>query len=474
MCADECDDVSCGFLAPLRSLPLPFHGTLVAATNLSLTAKTACHPVEFAAAVPPQVWLIGFAPDWSISHLSANCDDLLGHAPATLLGRPAHGIIAGEALHEIRSRAQLLGPAGGVTGERLHGLALAGDDRRVDASLHAVSRGWLLMCEPAGPQRDHGGIVLRMAAALRSAGSLAELCAAAARDVRGLTGFERVQILRLGARGRGSVIAESVSGSASGLAPLMFGRSAEAALPGSATPRMIPDCETSGIPVLAVAGSDAPAVASSGLGVATPEEKAALAAFGARALVSLPLGRGDEPWGAIACSHGEPRSVPFAARPALEVFAAMLGLLIELADSVPLDEAPPAGDVKPDGATLSGRVLVVEDNMLIAMEAEEIVQELGASECDVAGSVAAALRLLEAKTYDFALLDIDLGHETSQAIAEVLVQRGIRFVYASGYGGPDARGAGFPPAEVVTKPYGIDELRAAIRGAGPDPSAGFL
>jgi len=464
-----CDDVACFRLAPpLRPFSPLFRGAIVAAAPLSLTEPPASHPAVFTAAVPPQVWLVGFAPDWSISHLSANCAELLGHAPADLIGRPAHGAIAAEALHEIRSRAQLLGPVGGVSDERLQGLALAADDKRVDASLRALSRGWLLVCEPAGPQRDHGGTVLRMAAGLRMAGSLAELCAAAARDVRALTGFERVHVLRLGARGMGSVIAESVSGGAAGTAPLMFGPMPDAALPAGAQPRMIADCDAAGVPILGTPGSLAPDLAACGLGVATPEEKEALAVFGARALVSLPLRRAGETWGAIACSHGEPRTVPFAARRALEVFAAMLGLLIDLADAPAADEAPATGDGKADGATLAGRVLVVEDNMLIAMEAEEIVQQLGAEACDVAGSVAAALRLLDAHAYDFALLDIELGHETSQAVAKSLVERGVRFIYASGYGGPEALGIGFPPAAVVTKPYGIDDLRATIRDAGQD------
>jgi CheY-like chemotaxis protein len=207
-------------------------------------------------------------------------------------------------------------------------------------------------------------------------------------------------------------------------------------------------------------------LAACGLRAPDPAEVAMLVATGAQAMVSIPLRRNGELWGAVACCHGEARRLPFAVRPALEVLGCTLGLLIELARGSGGTGQAVAADGEGGTARLSGRVLVVEDNMLIAMEAEEIVQELGAGECDVAGSVAMALRLLDAHAYDFALLDIELGHETSEAVAHALAARQVRFVYASGYGGPDALSPGFPRAPVVTKPYGTQELAETIRRMG--------
>lgn len=440
--------------------------------RLSVQHDRARLPEQSAAAIQPCAWLLGFAQDWSISHVSANCGEWLECDPAGLPGRPAHAAINGDALHEIRSRAQVLaGSHDDFPAERMQGLDLAGKGRLVDATLQPVARGWLLTCEPASPgQRDRIGTALRMAAGLRRAGSLAELCNAAARDIRALTGFDRVQILRFGPGGQSLLLGESASRAAGEAAPMMFaGASASddgAILFGGGRERIIADHEAAPFAILSLGGRE-PDRDAGPLAAAGMAEGAALAAMGARAMVSLPLIRDGAVWGAIACSHLEPRLVSFAVRPALELLALTLGLRLELLEPTGAAESVDAGGMEPMPAPpLAGRGLVVEDNMLIAMEAEEVVLELGAEACDVAASVAAALRLIDANTYDFALLDIELGRETSQPVASALAARGVPFVYASGYGGPDALAPGFPPAPVVTKPYGAPELAEAFRRLG--------
>jgi CheY-like chemotaxis protein len=80
------------------------------------------------------------------------------------------------------------------------------------------------------------------------------------------------------------------------------------------------------------------------------------------------------------------------------------------------------------------RVLVVEDEPLIAMETEQMLARLG---CDVVGpasTLAVALRLLDQEHFDFAILDVNLGRgERSTPVAEALQERGIPFVLSSGY-----------------------------------------
>ena len=80
------------------------------------------------------------------------------------------------------------------------------------------------------------------------------------------------------------------------------------------------------------------------------------------------------------------------------------------------------------------RVLVVEDETLIAILIEEALQELG---CVVVGPVArldAALRLASSEALDAAVLDVTIRGGHIQPVAEQLLARGIPFVLASGYG----------------------------------------
>ena len=116
-----------------------------------------------------------------------------------------------------------------------------------------------------------------------------------------------------------------------------------------------------------------------------------------------------------------------------------------------------------DGPTLSGRVLLVEDNLLIAMDAEDQLRRMGAKEVDVASSVQAALRLLEHAPPQIALLDVNLGRESSFPVADALVARGIPFVFATGYGEANAFPDRFRNTEVVGKPYTVTEMRQALQ-----------
>ena len=107
-------------------------------------------------------------------------------------------------------------------------------------------------------------------------------------------------------------------------------------------------------------------------------------------------------------------------------------------------------------------VLVLEDNLVIAMDIEGMLADLGVSECLVANSVDAALRIIEGKSLAFALLDIELGGETSEAVATVLRDRGTPFIFATGYGAASPVAASFPGVPLLSKPFLPTELKAAL------------
>ncbi|ESY95271.1 response regulator [Mesorhizobium australicum] len=107
------------------------------------------------------------------------------------------------------------------------------------------------------------------------------------------------------------------------------------------------------------------------------------------------------------------------------------------------------------------RVLVVEDEWLIA---EDVASDLRAAGYPVVGpvsSVAAALRLVEADKVDMALLDVQLNAETSLPIAEILLARGTPFAFVTGYGRGDLP-ARFRNCKFVAKPASEAAILTAV------------
>jgi light-regulated signal transduction histidine kinase (bacteriophytochrome)/CheY-like chemotaxis protein len=117
---------------------------------------------------------------------------------------------------------------------------------------------------------------------------------------------------------------------------------------------------------------------------------------------------------------------------------------------------------KPVAARLSGTVLIVEDNLIIAMSAEVILLELGARHVETAASVAAAMKSIERVKPSFALLDLNLGGENSIAIGKRLAELKVPFVFATGYGERAPIPAELDFAPVIQKPYTRDTIERAL------------
>ena len=87
------------------------------------------------------------------------------------------------------------------------------------------------------------------------------------------------------------------------------------------------------------------------------------------------------------------------------------------------------------GPHLAGtRVLLVEDEPLIAMHVEDVLVGLGCRVAGVASSSAQAMLVLDTELIDVAILDINLGNnETSYPVADALTDRRVPFILLSGY-----------------------------------------
>lgn len=110
------------------------------------------------------------------------------------------------------------------------------------------------------------------------------------------------------------------------------------------------------------------------------------------------------------------------------------------------------------------KVLVIEDEAVIAMMIEDILLELGHDIVAIAGRMDSALNMAAKSSFDLAVLDLNLNGERTDAVAAALRARGIPFVFATGYGA-----AGVPAdcdsVPVVQKPFQPRELALAINEA---------
>lgn len=111
---------------------------------------------------------------------------------------------------------------------------------------------------------------------------------------------------------------------------------------------------------------------------------------------------------------------------------------------------------------MTSRVLLVEDEPLIAMMLEDFLEMLDRQCAGTADCVAAALPLVEAGGFDCAILDVNLrGGEKSWPIANALASRNIPFVFATG-GADDMIADEYRGRPVLQKPFTMDGVEQAL------------
>jgi CheY-like chemotaxis protein len=121
-----------------------------------------------------------------------------------------------------------------------------------------------------------------------------------------------------------------------------------------------------------------------------------------------------------------------------------------------------------DGA----RVLLLEDEFLIALDAEQILKELGVLHVETAATLSEAETRAREGRFDIALLDVNINGQMSFGLADSLRARGVRVVFATGYELKDSAISEVGTEHSVTKPYTSDRLRqvlcaAMARDTGP-------
>ncbi|MEN9873122.1 MAG: hypothetical protein RL186_19 [Pseudomonadota bacterium] len=178
--------------------------------------------------------------------------------------------------------------------------------------------------------------------------------------------------------------------------------------------------------------------------------------------VQAPSRRG---FGSTMIEHSIPHELGGASRIAFRVTGVTAHFVIPSAYIVVV-----GGPIKPvptlttilGTQTLHGIVLLVEDNLIIALDAEAMLMALGASKVLIASSVKDAFAMLDKDTPTFALLDVNLGNHNSFPIATRLQGLAVPYVFATGYGS----GITYPPDQQTTpfisKPYTKETIARAL------------
>jgi two-component SAPR family response regulator len=117
------------------------------------------------------------------------------------------------------------------------------------------------------------------------------------------------------------------------------------------------------------------------------------------------------------------------------------------------------------------RILVVEDEFLVAMELEAMVQELGGGVIGPLGRLEEAVAIARQETLDAAVLDVNVGGRLVTRVADALAARAIPFVFCTGYDAASLPGrhAGAP---ILMKPCQAHELKNALLSSLGDRASG--
>jgi CheY-like chemotaxis protein len=110
------------------------------------------------------------------------------------------------------------------------------------------------------------------------------------------------------------------------------------------------------------------------------------------------------------------------------------------------------------------RILLVEDEAMIAMLVEDMLEDLGHDLVRVANRLEEAIAAARAEVIDLAILDLNLGGVMTYPVADALAERGVPFIFATGYGSGGLMEA-YSARPTRQKPFNMETLGQAIRQA---------
>jgi light-regulated signal transduction histidine kinase (bacteriophytochrome) len=175
-------------------------------------------PIHVPGSVQPFGFLLALLSDFSICMTSANVADYLGASYAEFFQRPLREVFSESAVEAIRTRVDYL--AGKDAVERIFGLQLQDGGKPFDVAIHFSGAYLVVEAEPSVIELglNSGELVRLMLGRVRKTATVQELAQESARQMKILTGFDRVMVYRFHPDGSGEVVAEVASG---GLEPFL-------------------------------------------------------------------------------------------------------------------------------------------------------------------------------------------------------------------------------------------------------------
>jgi CheY-like chemotaxis protein len=107
------------------------------------------------------------------------------------------------------------------------------------------------------------------------------------------------------------------------------------------------------------------------------------------------------------------------------------------------------------------KILIIEDESIVAMMVEDLIVDMGHEVVGTAGRLDQAQKLASDVACDFAILDVNLNGQHTYPVAEALKARGVPFVFATGYGIAGLKEE-WRSNPVLQKPFQPEDLEAAI------------
>ena len=127
--------------------------------------------------------------------------------------------------------------------------------------------------------------------------------------------------------------------------------------------------------------------------------------------------------------------------------------------------SPQPNNASVDSSSLNianAAILLVEDQLVIALDAEEMLGAIGAKSVISVASAEEALLTIAQRPPTLAILDVNLGNGSSLPVADELERLGIPFMFATGYGDTAMIPERMRDLPIVRKPYSIESLRGAL------------
>jgi light-regulated signal transduction histidine kinase (bacteriophytochrome)/CheY-like chemotaxis protein len=293
-------------------------------------------PIHQLGAIQPIGFLVALTADWLVSRVSANIGEFLpGAVPDQLIGRPLSELFSPAAIHGLRNRLAMIRGPNSV--ERIFGCTLVDGATPFDMALHMSNAEIVIEAEPAGSAErgDVTGTVRSMIARLDQAEGMTAFFNEGARQIRGLSGYDRVMVYRFAEDGSGEVVAESAKPNIGSFLGLHYPATD---IPAQARElykrnllRVITDVDGRNVPIVPQldAQGEPLDLSLSMLRSVSPIHIEYLKNMGVCASMSISILVEGRLWGLFACHHYSARCPNFERRSVCELFAQMFAMRLE-------------------------------------------------------------------------------------------------------------------------------------------------